>query len=440
VFFGDPNYNDESIRLSDIPVTSLKRITPHILNKTVNYYSEKIANDFTNSLTASYSQGAQLCVEGIEHLLQYDLLNTEDVLNFFDIVKYNSSLFEKQLLTTLLTYSNNDVLLDYLTTLPLDEQTDILYEKEKLPADVLQNYFKEFIKCSKIELENGCDKIQISPKQHDVLMRCLKDVKLSNSDYDYFFNKIDVSTNFLLAVTEKDNAIPDNVLIKLIQRERQRDVPSFVHKTPQIVVQMLTNLYCRHSKLPPEVINLLYITHYSNTVQSSLKDYEKAGNKFVYNTIKSKSVEQIAQSFKELDISREEFLNLIKEISNGFKNTVDSIQGIPFPHEKTFADFFEQHMEKMIDLAILNIKRKTGDFKNLNEQEMRLVFKSFDDLIPDELDNPFVFFEKGDFSLYEDDCIVFNEEGQLFLKAVKQMELIKSEQNKDISQKQETSR
>lgn len=412
--------------LSDISLSLLKRTTPYIIDRSVDYFVQEIKK---GEDSAEFS-GTIQC------LLENNFLTNYNVLYLFDVIKDNY-MEHTELLKTLLSCSDNNVLLDFMPNLPFELQTVILMLRNKAPNDIYLNYFKLFVKEMKKQLEDGELKtVNLKPNLSAVLGKCLTNVKMSNADYEFFFNEIDKSANVLYSVTSNENAIPDHILTKLIQRERTRsnDETNVPYKTPQLIIQMLTNLCSRQTDLPKVILDEFYKTHHSHHACKTLKEYERTGSlfAFAFDNINSAVVSQFNNAVRKLNISKEECIKLSNDVADRFKKISDSITGAPaLPHEKSFADFFVLHMENMYDLGVLGEKRQKGDFDDLSKEEMKIVFKSFSNFFPEELENPYENSNSGDFDYYLDDCITFNEEGQLYLKAVERMKILEKQEKEN---------
>ena len=420
VFYDRENYNNPHFKkeepLSIIPLDALKRSTPYIIDRSINYFVSAIKNGDIEAYSDSFSVIT-------EKLFKENFLANRNILALFDVVKNNPD--QMELLRTLLIYSNNGVLLDHIPTLPFDEQTKILSKKDKIPPDILKNYFELFVKKAKDELDNGKERVDPTTQESGILKKCLQNIKLSNSTYDTFFNQIDKASVVLYSVTAGSNVIPDNILIKLISKERENYKTTPLYKTPQLIVQMLSNLLERHSNLPKEMIHQFCSTHRTNHIHNSLQEYKTKGSSFLYNNISRVGTADIIQTIKSLNISRDEFIDIAQKVANEFKDLVKSIPNSqPLPNEEIFADFFVYHITRMYDIGNLTMRRNHDDFENLSEEQLKIIYKSFADIIPNEIGSESDFFE------FEDNCIEFNEEGEKFVKVIKELEKVRAEKDK----------
>ena len=119
---------------------------------------------------------------------------------------------------------------------------------------------------------------------------------------------------------------------------------------------------------------------------------------------------------------------------------VDNIsKTTPLPCEKAFADFFAEYMIMRYDAAQLSIKRNKGDFENLDLKQLQQIYKTFSDIMPDQLPETIDIYtsESEDLDECAERYIEFNDEGELFVKLIKQIDMVMSKE-KEITPQEPT--
>ena len=414
-FYNDRDYKSNTKNNIDISILKLNRPIDYIVNDKFESIISELNK--TNIDLEDISDINRM----VDWLFYIDALDEKQELILFENVKDKENC--ESIMITLLNYCKNDVVIDYIPNLPLEQQVNVISSRDDTPPDILKLFFRKYL--AENEEVASLKERELSPsikgREFMALEKSIKKTTFTNAEYDFYFNFIDVKKDSLLRILEKPNAIPENYMKSIIDKNREIYKKEEEFKIAQVVIGGIINLYSRSSALPETVLNEIKRIS-ERVVPNETVDKCLTKFKFAYDNLSSLKTYNVLNILNDLNVNnKEELIAIFTKVSDDIKkisNQVNSNTVLPF--ETAFADFLVEHVSKLCELLELQKTKSINDFeefKYLSTKDMSKIEMSYSDLLwiwPDPHDAKYDTMPE-----YADLCRELNEEGTRFLDFVK---------------------